>query len=58
MNKIKQGDYVKSVQSKSNIYQIKAVTDDTVTLKRVNGHLNTEYEVCKSTFNMYFYPSR
>ena len=58
MNTIKQGDYVKSVQSKSNIYQIKAVTDDSVTLKRINGQLNTKYEVDKTTFHMYFHPAR
>ncbi len=57
MNTIRQGDYVKSAQSKTAIYQIKKVTDDTVTLKRVNGRLNTEYEVSKATFNNRFHPS-
>ncbi len=57
MNTIAIGHYVKSVQSKSVIYKIKSVTADTVILKRVNGSLNTEYEVPKATFNKYFYPS-
>jgi len=57
MNTITVGHYVKSVQSKAVIYQIKKVTDDTVILKRVNGRLNTEYEVPKATFNKNFHPS-
>jgi len=54
---IKQGEYVKSVQSRVAIYKIKKVTDSTVILKRANGHLNGEYEVPKATFNKYFHPS-
>ena len=52
---IKQGNYVKSVQSKYATYKIIKVTDDSVFLKRVNGHLNGEYEVPKSTFTKFFY---
>ncbi len=55
---IKQGNYVKSVQSKAAIYKIKRVTDSTVLLKRVNGHLNGEYEVPKVTFTKYFHQAR
>ena len=55
---IKQGNYVKSVQSKAAIYKIKRVTDTSVILKRVNGHLNGEYEVPKSTFNKFFHQAR
>ena len=55
---IKQGNYVKSVQSKVSIYKIIRVTDDTVCLQRVNGHLNGEYEVPKSTFTERFHPAR
>lgn len=54
---IKQGNYVKSVQSRVAIYQIKKVTDSTVILKRVNGRLKGKYEVPKATFNKYFHPS-
>ena len=54
---IKTGNYVTSVQSRVAVYQIKAVTTDTVTLKRVNGHLNGEYEVPRSTFSKYFHPA-
>lgn len=57
MNTITIGHYVKSVQSKSIFYQIKGITADTVILKRVNGKLNTEYEVSKATFNKSFYPA-
>ena len=55
---IKQGNYVKSVQSKYSIYKIIKVTDDSVFLKRVNGHLNGEYEVPKVTFTKYFHQAR
>ena len=55
---IKQGNYVKSVQSKAAIYKIKKVTDNSVILKRVNGHLNGEYEVPKATFTKRFYQAR
>ena len=55
---IKQGNYVKSVQSKVAIYKIKRVTDTTVILKRVNGHLNGEYEVPKATFTKHFHQAR
>ena len=55
---IKQGNYVKSVQSKAAIYKIKRVTDTTVILKRVNGRLNGVYEVPKSTFNKFFHQAR
>ena len=54
---IKTGNYVKSVQSRVAVYQIKAATADTVTLKRVNGRLNGEYEVPRSTFSKYFHPA-
>ena len=55
---LKQGNYVKSVQSKVAIYKIKRVTDTRVILKRVNGHLNGEYEVPKETFTKYFHQAR
>ena len=55
---IKEGNYVKSVQSKAAIYKIKKVTDTSVILKRVNGHLNGEYEVPKATFTKYFHQAR
>ncbi len=55
---IKEGNYVKSVQSKAAIYKIKGVTDTTVILKRVNGHLNGEYEVPKATFTKRFHQAR
>ena len=54
---IKTGNYVKSIQSRVAVYQIKAATADTVTLKRVNGHFNGEYEVPRSTFSKYFHPA-
>jgi len=55
---IKQGNYVKSVQSKVAVYKIKRVTDNSVLLARVNGHLNGEYEVPKSTFTKFFHQAR
>ena len=55
---IKQGNYVKSVQSKVAIYKIKRVTDTSVIIKRVNGHLKGEYEVPKATFTKYFHQAR
>ena len=55
---IKQGNYVKSVQSKYSIYKIIKVTADSVFLKRVNGHLNGEYEVPKVTFTERFHQAR
>ena len=55
---IKKGNYVKSVQSKAAIYKIIKVTDDSVFLKRVNGHLNGEYDVPKSTFTKRFHKAR
>ena len=55
---IKQGSYVKSVQSKVSIYKIKKVTETSVILKRVNGHLNGEYEVPKATFTQRFHQAR
>ena len=55
---IKQGNYVKLVQSKAAIYKIKSVTDTSVILKRVNGHLNGEYEVPKTTFTKHFHQAR
>ena len=55
---IKQGNFVKSVQSKAAIYKIKRVTDSTVLLKRVNGYLNGEYEIPKVTFTKYFHQAK
>jgi hypothetical protein len=52
---IKQGNYVKSIQSRVSVYKIKKVTDTSVFLKRVNGHFNGEYEVPKETFEQYFH---
>ena len=56
--KIKQGNYVKSVQSKTVTYKIIKVTDDSVILKRVTGHVTAEYEVPKSTFTKRFHQAR
>ena len=55
---IKQGDYVKSVQSRSVIYQIKKVTGTSVFVKSVNDHSSSEYEVPKSTFAKRFHQAR
>ena len=55
---IKQGNFVKSVQSKTVTYKIKKVTDTSVVLKRVNSHLNSEYEVPKDTFTKRFHQAR
>ena len=55
---VKQGNYVKSVQSRTAIYKIKRVSDTSVLLKRVNGHLNGEYEVPKATFTKFFHQAR
>jgi len=55
---IKQGKYVKSVQSKTVIYQIKSVTSDKVLLKRVNATQAIELEVPKATFTERFHPAR
>jgi len=55
---IKQGDYVKSVQSRSIIYQIKKVTDNSVFVKIINDRSSGEYEVPKSTFTKRFHRAR
>jgi len=55
---IKQGNYVKSVQSKTIIYQIKRVTADKVFIKRVHVGQALELEVPKATFTQRFHPAR